>query len=167
MLKAVAQLRKQNVDVHYLVIGAGKQKEAYKKLAEDLKIADAVRFAGTVPDQDLPALYNAASVYLGVSRRADGTRVEGFGIALAEASACGLPVVAGNSGGLAEAVRDGETGIVVEPDAPGAVAEALGRLLSDQLLARRLGQGGRKAVETYFNWDRVIRDLREIESQVA
>ncbi|OLC06584.1 MAG: hypothetical protein AUH78_02215 [Gemmatimonadetes bacterium 13_1_40CM_4_69_8] len=167
VLKAVAELRKQNVDLHYLVIGTGKQKEAYKKLALDLKIADAIRFAGTVPEADLPALYNVASVYLGVSRRADGTRVEGFGIALAEASACGLPVVAGNSGGLAEAVRDGETGFVVEPDAPGAVAAALGRLLRDQLLARRLGQGGRKAVETYFNWDRVIRDLREIESQVA
>jgi phosphatidylinositol alpha-1,6-mannosyltransferase len=167
VLKAVAQLRKQNVDVHYLVIGTGKQKDAYKKLAADLKIADAVRFVGTVPDADLPPLYNTASVYLGVSRRADGTRVEGFGISLAEASACGLPVVAGKSGGLAEAVRDGETGFVVEPDAPEGVADALGRLLSDQLLSRRLGQGGRKAVETYFNWDRVIRDLREIESQVA
>ena len=167
VLKAVAQLRKQNIDVHYLVIGTGKEKDAYKKLAADLKIADAIRFVGTVPDADLPALYNTASVYLGISRRADGTRVEGFGISLAEASACGLPVVAGKSGGLAEAVRDGETGFVVEPDAPEGVAEALGRLLSDQLLSRRLGQGGRKAVETYFNWDRVIRDLREIESQVA
>ncbi len=167
VLKAVAQLRKQNIDVHYLVIGTGKEKDAYKKLAADLKIADAIRFVGTVPEADLPALYNTASVYLGISRRADGTRVEGFGISLAEASACGLPVVAGKSGGLAEAVRDGETGFVVEPDAPEGVAEALGRLLSDQLLSRRLGQGGRKAVETYFNWDRVIRDLREIESQVA
>ncbi len=167
VLKAVAQLRKQNIDVHYLVIGTGKEKDAYKKLAADLKIADAIRFVGTVPEADLPALYNTASVYLGISRRADGTRVEGFGISLAEASACGLPVVAGKSGGLAEAVRDGETGFVVEPDAPEAVADVLGRLLSDQLLSRRLGQGGRKAVETYFNWDRVIRDLREIESQVA
>src|SRR6267143_1179823 len=167
VLKAVAQLRKQSVDVHYLVIGTGKQKDAYKKLAADLKIADAIRFVGTVPEADLPALYNTASVYPGVSRRAHGTRVEGFGISLAEASARGPPVVAGNSGGLAEAVRDGETGFVVEPDAPEAVAAALGRLLSDQLLSRRLGQGGRKAVETYFNWDRVIRALREIESQVA
>jgi phosphatidylinositol alpha-1,6-mannosyltransferase len=102
-----------------------------------------------------------------VSRRADGTRVEGFGIALAEASACGLPVIAGQSGGLAEVVHDGETGLVVNPEEPEAVAAALKRLLQDQLLARRLGQAGRKAIESQYNWDRVIRDLRDIESQVS
>jgi len=81
--------------------------------------------------------------------------------------ACGLPVIAGQSGGLAEAVHDGETGLVVNPDDPAAVAAALKRLLGDQLFARRLGQAGRKAIETYYNWDRVIRDLRDIESQVS
>jgi len=88
-------------------------------------------------------------------------------VALAEASACGVPVIAGNSGGLPEAVKDGETGLIVEPDNLDAVAEALERLLTDQLLARRFGQAGRKAVETSYNWDRVIRDLREIEAQVV
>jgi glycosyltransferase involved in cell wall biosynthesis len=68
---------------------------------------------------------------------------------------------------LAEAVRDGETGFVVNPDDADAVANALKRLFGDQLLARRLGQAGRKAIETYYNWDRVIRDLRDIESQVS
>ena len=92
---------------------------------------------------------------------------ESNGVTLAEASACGLPVIAGQSGGLAEAVHDGETGLVVDPDDPAAVAAALKRLLDDQLLARRLGQAGRKAIETYYNWDRVIRDLRDIESQVS
>jgi glycosyltransferase involved in cell wall biosynthesis len=76
-------------------------------------------------------------------------------------------VIAGQSGGLAEAVHDGETGLVVNPDDPEAVTVALKRLLGDQLLARRLGQAGRKAIETYYNWDRVIRDLRDIESQVS
>jgi phosphatidylinositol alpha-1,6-mannosyltransferase len=108
-----------------------------------------------------------ATAYVGVSRRADGSRVEGFGVALAEASACGLPVIAGQSGGLAEAVQDGETGFVVDPDEPAAVADAIKRLVGDQLLARRLGQAGRKSIETYYNWDRVIRDLRDIESQVS
>ena len=166
-LKAVAEVRKAGHEVGYLVIGAGKKKDAYKKLAQELGIEEAVRFIGTVPDKELPALYNVAEVYLGVSRRAEGTRVEGFGIALAEASACGLPVIAGRSGGVAEAVKDGDTGFVVDPEDPAAAAQALTRLLSDQLLARRLGQAGRKAVETNFNWDRVVRDLREIESQVS
>ncbi len=166
-LKAVAECRRGGLDVNYLVVEAGKKRSTYVKLAEELAIADAVRFVGNVPDKDLPALFNAATAYIGVSRRADGTRVEGFGIALAEASACGLPVIAGRSGGLAEAVRDGETGLVVDPDDPAAVVAALKRLLEDQLLARRLGQAGRKAIETYYNWDRVIRDLRDIESQVS
>jgi phosphatidyl-myo-inositol dimannoside synthase len=149
------------------VIGAGKQRNALRKLADTLKIADAVRFLGPVPDNQLPALYNAAEVYLGVSRHTETTHVEGFGLALSEAAACGLPVIAGMSGGLAEAVQDGETGLVVNPDDPNAVAQALSRVLDDQLFARRLGQAGRKSVETYYNWDRVIRDLREIEAQVA
>jgi phosphatidylinositol alpha-1,6-mannosyltransferase len=166
-LKAVAECRRGGLAVNYLVVGAGKKKKAYLKLAEELDIAAAVRFVGNVPDPDLPLLLNAATAYIGVSRRADGTRVEGFGVALAEASACGLPVIAGQSGGLAEAVRDGETGLVVDPDDPAAVAAALKRLLEDQLLARRLGQGGRKAIETLYNWDRVIRDLQDIESQVS
>jgi glycosyltransferase involved in cell wall biosynthesis len=55
----------------------------------------------------------------------------------------------------------------VDPDAPAAVGQALERVLGDQLLARRLGVAGRKSVETFYNWDRVIRDLREIEAQVA
>jgi phosphatidylinositol alpha-1,6-mannosyltransferase len=166
-LRAVAELRKEGVDVSYVVVGAGKQRAAYRRLAAELGIDDVVRFIGAVPDADLPALYNTAAAYLGVSRREDRGKVEGFGVALAEASACGLPVIAGRSGGLAEAVTDGETGIVVEPDDAKAVAAALKRVLTDQLLARRLGQAGRKAVETYYNWDRVIRELREIESQVT
>jgi phosphatidylinositol alpha-1,6-mannosyltransferase len=166
-LKAVAECRRAGLMVNYLVVGAGKKKSTYVKLAEELDITAAVRFVGNVPEPDLPLLLNAASAYVGVSRRADGTRVEGFGVALAEASACGLPVIAGQSGGLAEAVSDGQTGLVVDPDDPAAVAAALKRLLEDQLLARRLGQGGRKAIETYYNWDRVLRDLRDIESQVS
>jgi len=165
-LRALAQVRKAGPDVGYLVVGAGKKKDAFRKLAEDLGIAEAVRFLGTVPEKELPGLYNVAHAYLGVSRRAE-SRVEGFGIALAEASACAVPVIAGRSGGVAEAVQDGETGFVVDPEDPAAVAQALTRLLSDQLLARRLGQAGRKAVETLYNWDRVVRDLREIESQVS
>lgn len=167
VLKTIARLRGQGTEVNYLVVGAGKKGRAYKRLADDLGIAEQVRFTGNVPDSELPALYNAAVAYVGLTRRAAGGRVEGFGIALAEASACGLPVIAGRSGGVAEAVKEGETGLIVEPEDMDAVGGAIKRLLDDQLLARRLGQGGRKSVETHYNWDRVIRDLREIEAQVV
>ena len=166
-LQSISRLRRRGVDVSYLVVGTGKKRAKYRRMAAELGIGDAVRFIGSVPDADLPPLYNLASAYVGVSRRAARSHVEGFGVALAEASACGLPVIAGHSGGLAEAVQNEETGLVVEPDDADAVAEALARILSDQLLARRLGQAGRKAVESFYNWDRVIRDLRGIESQVS
>ena len=154
-------------DVRYAVAGAGPDRERLEKLTHKLGLADRVRFLGGVTDQDLPALYNLASVYVGASRRSERLGVEGFGISLVEASACGLPVVAGNSGGVPDAVQDGETGFLVPPEDPAALADAICRLLGDATLATRLGGNGRRAVETHFNWDRVVRDLREIESQVV
>src|SRR5439155_1549747 len=84
-----------------------------EKLAHKLGVADRVRFLGQVSERDLPALYNLATVYVGASRRAERIGVEGFGIALVEASACGVPVVGGNAGGVPDAVRDGERGSLV------------------------------------------------------
>ena len=75
--------------------------------------------------------------------------------------------MAGDSGGVADAVRDGETGFLVPPEDPAACAAAICRLLQDPDLARRIGAGGRRAVETYYNWDRVVRDLRAIEAEVT
>jgi len=154
-------------DVRYAVAGAGPDRERLEQLAQELGVGDRVRFLGGVGDQDLPAFYNLASVYVGASRRAGRLGVEGFGISLVEASACGLPVVAGNSGGIPDAVRDGETGFLVPPEDPPALAGAISRLLADTELARRVGAAGRRAVETYYNWDRVVRDLRAIEAEVS
>jgi glycosyltransferase involved in cell wall biosynthesis len=73
-------------------------------------------------------------------------------------------VVAGREAGLIDAVRDGETGLLVDPYNPAAVADGLNRLLSDSALRQRMGKAGRRAVETYFNWDRVVRDIEDIEA---
>src|SRR5438552_19118407 len=137
--RIVARCRNDGLDLNYLVVGSGKKRKEYQKLAGELHIADHVRFVGNVPEAELPAVFNIANAYVGVSRRADGSRVEGFGVALAEASACGLPVIAGQSGGLAEAVNDGETGLVVDPDERVAVVAALKRLFGDLPFASRLG----------------------------
>jgi glycosyltransferase involved in cell wall biosynthesis len=78
-----------------------------------------------------------------------------------------LPVVAGNSGGIPDAVQDGETGFLVPPEDPAAFAEAISRVLNDAPLAQRMGDRGRRAVETHFNWERAVRDLRAIEAEVG
>jgi phosphatidylinositol alpha-1,6-mannosyltransferase len=167
VLRALPEIIARAPDVRYAVAGKGPERERLKKLAHKIGVADRVHFLGEVSENDLPALYNLASVYVGASRRAERLGVEGFGISLVEASACGLPVVAGRSGGIPDAVREGETGFLIPPEDPAAIAEVVTRLLGDTELAGRVGMAGRRAVETYYNWDRVVRDLRAIEAEFA
>jgi phosphatidylinositol alpha-1,6-mannosyltransferase len=148
----------------YAIAGIGERLPKFEQLRDELRLGDAVRFLGGVADHELPALYNAADLYVGASRRVEGL-AEGFGISLVEASACGLAVVGGRSGGVPEAVREGETGILVDPDDPAAVAAGINALLADPERRHRLGAAGRKAVETYYNWDRVVRDLVAIDAR--
>jgi phosphatidylinositol alpha-1,6-mannosyltransferase len=165
-LRALFLLGERYPDLRYAVVGTGEEQVSLEEEARHLGVADRVRFLTDVPDRDLPAIYNCAEVYLGVSRLME-QRVEGFGISIAEASACGIPVVAGRSGGIPEAVRDGETGLLVDAERPEAVSDALRVLLDDSALRARLGAAGRRAVETYYNWDRVAGDLARIGHEFA
>lgn len=164
VIKALPAIRAAHPGTRYAVAGVGPRRVELDRLVERLGLGDAVKFLGSVPDADLPALYNAADLYVGASRRHE-LLVEGFGISLVEASACGLAVVGGRSGGVPDAVRDGETGILVDPDDPAAVAAGVNRLLSDEALRRRMGEAGRRAVETYYNWGRVADDLIRIDAE--
>lgn len=163
VIRAFARVRERVPGARYAVAGTGDRRPQLEALARSAGVADAVRFLGFVPDDDLPALYNAVDLYAGVSRYHE-LLVEGFGISLVEASASGLAVLGGRTGGVPEAVRDGETGVLVDADEAGAVADGLVRLLGDEALRHRLGAAGRRAVETYYNWDRVTADLRRIDA---
>jgi phosphatidyl-myo-inositol dimannoside synthase len=157
----LARLRARYADLGYIVVGRGEELEQLKQLANRLGVADRVRFLTEVPDQDLPTIYSSGVAYLGLSRLME-QRAEGFGIALLEAAACGLPVIAARTGGIPDAVRDGETGVLVDPGDVGQVEAAVSRVLDDPALASRLGQAGRRAVETFYNWNRVAADLEQI-----
>jgi phosphatidyl-myo-inositol dimannoside synthase len=165
-LQVVSNLRRDHPDVRYAVVGSGIKLEQLQALARELGVADRVRFLTDVPDADLPALYNCAEIYLGLSRPAE-LLIEGFGISFSEAAACGIPSIGGQAGGIPDAVKDGETGILVDSTDPKAVSQTVRFLLEDRALARRMGHAGRRAVERYFNWDRVTADIRAIGDELA
>ncbi|HET6777415.1 MAG TPA: glycosyltransferase family 4 protein [Gemmatimonadales bacterium] len=166
VLHVVAALATEHPTLRYAVVGSGPMQAQLEALARALGVMSRVRFLTNVPDSDLPALYNNAEIYLGVSRPAE-LMMEGFGISLSEASACGIPVIGGSSGGIPDAVLENQTGLLVDARTANPVADAVRLLLSDKALARRLGEGGRKAVETYFNWDRVTSDVQQIGAELG
>lgn len=165
-LQVLARLAPRYPDLHYAVAGTGGDRDRLVALAGSLGVADRVHWLGAIGDDLLPSLLRNATAYLGLSRQ-EGIDVEGFGISLVEASGCGVPVVGTKSGGIPDAVRNGETGILVESGDGEGIATAVAKLLDDDELARGLGNGGRRAVEEFYNWDRVARDLRRLGDEAT
>lgn len=157
-IQALARLRDEFPTLRYVLVGEGHDETRLRNLAAQLDVMDRVGFAGPMRDDELPEAYATSTVYLGASRIDKSINVEGFGISFIEASAAGLPIVAGDSGGVRSAVRDGETGFVVDPTDVDAVAGALATLLRDDELRATMGAAGRTAVETHYNWQRVAVD---------
>lgn len=135
------------------IAGAGRDRVRLEHLVEKLQAP--VHLMGRVPSVDLPALYACADVFsLCCRSRWGGLEQEGFGIVFLEAAAAGIPAVAGDSGGAAEAVADGESGLVVhDPTSALAVSAAIERLLADPALAARQGQAARARAETEYSYD--------------
>jgi phosphatidylinositol alpha-1,6-mannosyltransferase len=156
-IRAVARLHDSHPDLVLAIAGGGRDEQRLKRLAAELGAP--VRFLGRVPNDDLPNLYGCADVFTMLCRnRWGGLEQEGFGIVFVEAAACGVPQVAGDSGGAADAVADGETGIVVrhpgdDPGAVDAAADAFARLLDDPQLRLTMGAAARRRAETEFCYD--------------
>lgn len=164
LIRALPLVRRAVPGAVLLLVGTGPDRARLGRVAAEAGVADAVIFTGAVPWRELPAYYRAGHVFAMPCRtRRAGLDVEGLGMVYLEASACGLPVVAGNSGGAPEAVRDGETGLVVhDPRSPRAVAARLVPLLRDADLAAAMGRTGRAWAEAEWTWDRMAARLRLI-----
>ena len=167
VIKALAKLRSGFPNLRYALVGEGVDEPRLKNLVRELGVADNVIFAGPLPDEELPEVYATATIYAGPSRIDNEINAEGFGISFLEASASGLPVVAGDSGGVRSAVRDGETGIVLPPLDIDAWTSTIAELLQSESRRASLGNAGRRAVEAFYNWERVARDTREFTLQVV
>ncbi|MEV7600266.1 glycosyltransferase family 4 protein [Kitasatospora sp. NPDC089797] len=154
LIEAMPRILADVPDAVLLIVGGGPYRADLEKLADAKGVRASVRFTGSVPWAELPAHYGAGDVFAMPCRtRRGGLDVEGLGIVYLEASATGLPVVAGDSGGAPDAVLEGETGYVVPGGSAEASAERIVRLLRDEELRRRLGEAGRRWVERSWRWD--------------
>jgi phosphatidylinositol alpha-1,6-mannosyltransferase len=154
LIRALPAVRRRVPDVALLLVSGGPYRPKLERLAREQGVESDVVFTGSVPWAELPALFAAGDVYAMPCRtRAAGLDVEGLGIVYLEASATGLPVVGGDSGGAPDAVREGETGYVVGGRDLAALTERLVELLADPVKAKAMGAAGREWVEREWRWE--------------
>jgi phosphatidylinositol alpha-1,6-mannosyltransferase len=163
LILAMPAILAREPDAVLLIVGGGPYAKELEKLAAETGVTDAVRFTGPVPWAELPAHFGAGDVFAMPCRtRRGGLDVEGLGIVYLEASATGLPVVAGDSGGASDAVLDGETGWVVRGGSVEETADRIATLLGDPELRRRMGERGRAWVEEKWRWDLLAERLKAL-----
>ena len=143
-----------------LLVGDGPYGPDLRRLAAGLGVADAITFTGSVPAGELPGYYAAGDVFAMPCRtRRGGLDIEGLGIVYLEASAAGLPVIGGDSGGAPDAILDGETGYVVPGRSVTALTERITGLLADPARAQAMGRRGLAWAEQEWDWSRVASRL--------
>jgi phosphatidylinositol alpha-1,6-mannosyltransferase len=163
VLAAVAARNRGAGSPVLLLVGDGPYRAKLSRLAQQVGVAGSVVFAGAVPRAELPAHYDAGDVFAMPCRtRRGGLDVEGLGIVYLEASATGLPVVSGDSGGAPDAVLAGETGYVVPGRDVAAVADRIAGLLADPAGAAAMGEKGIAWIDREWRWDLVAERLWQI-----
>lgn len=163
LIRAFPAIRQRVHGAALVIVGGGPHRDELRRLAHSCGVYDHVVFTDGVPSEELPAHHAMADVFAMPCRtRGGGLDVEGLGIVYLEASATGVPVVAGDSGGAPESVRDGETGLVVDGRDVGAVVTAVGDLLADPARAAAMGAAGREWVVDEWQWKYKAQRLGEL-----
>lgn len=171
LLRAVARLRERLASggavepgsLRVLIVGGGPEEERLRNLAGELGLSDVTRFVGQVPHAEVPDWLGQLDVYVALSRLDS----ESFGVAVLEASACAVPVVVSDAGGLPEVVVDGQTGFVVPRDDPEAAAAALANLVQDRHRRQAMGAAGRRHVEANYSWGASVAAMNDVYARVA
>ena len=166
VLRALPALLKRHSTLRYVIVGDGEERPRLESMARELGVTPQVTFVGEVPDDLLPGYFAAADIFV-LPNRVEKGDFEGFGIVFLEAAAAGLPTVGGRSGGVPEAVLEDETGLLVDGTDPAELEGALHRLLVDRVLARSLGEAGRRRVRNEFTWAASAARLREAHLELA
>ncbi|MGH7859261.1 MAG: glycosyltransferase, partial [Candidatus Binatia bacterium] len=167
VLRALPRVLAEHPELVYVIVSDGEERGYLEELARQLGIEESVRFVGEVPFDALPRWYHTCDLFILANRRMENGDVEGFGIVFLEASSCAKPVIAGDSGGTADAVRESFNGLRIDASDPPNISAAILRLLRDPDLRRRLGENGRRLVEAEHGWDTVAGKIRALSSAVA
>jgi phosphatidyl-myo-inositol dimannoside synthase len=168
LIRVLPRIRDRVRDARLLIVGDGPHRGELERRAADLGVRDAVVFAGRVSDDELPAHFAAGDVFAMPCReRKGGLEVEAFGIVFIQAEAVGVPVVAGDIGGVPDALRDGTTGRLVDPRNDDAVAEAIAELLMDPDAGRTMGAEGAAMVAAGYTWPARTAQLRDLLGTVV
>ncbi|MFH1426650.1 MAG: glycosyltransferase family 4 protein [Candidatus Kerfeldbacteria bacterium] len=162
VIKAFAPLKDKLPNTHYVIAGDGEYKKQLEQLVRENKLTGRVHFVGNVSNEELARWYARCEVFVMPSRQLHNNDVEGFGMVFVEANSFGKPVIGGKSGGVSDAVIDGKTGFLVDPEDAGMLTEALDRILSNESEAIRLGYNGSERVKETFQWEIQARQLQEL-----
>jgi phosphatidylinositol alpha-1,6-mannosyltransferase len=154
LIEALPAILKKIPTAHLLLVGEGPYRTHLEKMVSKASLQESVTFTGRVMYDKLPQYLSAADVFAMPSRsRFFGLEVEGLGIVYLEASACGVPVIAGNSGGAPDAVLEGVTGLCIDGTNVAHIADAVIEILSDSVRASRMGKAGRDWIADQWRWE--------------
>ena len=167
VLRALPKVLAEIPDFKYLIAGEGPEKERLQTLVRELRVQHAVIFTGDVGHDQICDFYNLCDVFAMVNRLDESGDVESFGMVFTEANAVGKPVIGGRSGGTAEAVLQGQTGFLVDPNSADEVADRLLLLLKNEHLSKRMGAAGLERVRVEFNWPARAQALRQITADLV
>ena len=156
LLETWAAVTARHPDARLLIAGGGPLLGSLRALAESRRLGGSVRFTGYVPEAEKADHFNLADVFVFPSA------MEGFGLAVAEAMASGLPVVASDRGAIPELLADGEGGFLCDPARPELLGDRLQRLLADAPLRAKLGAANAERIERHFRWERCVAATRRV-----
>jgi len=156
-IRAIAKLKAKYPDIRYIIVGKGREEQSLRKLVGELALENQVIFAGYVSDEELPKYYNLCDIFILLNRQSvDNIRLkgdyEGFGIVFLEASACAKPVIAGNFGGIYDAIEDQKSGYIIDGTDLNIILDTINALISDRIKRKKMGEYGLKRAQQSFDW---------------
>ncbi len=160
LIRAFSILKKQLMNTELIIIGSGSQESELKRLTNELKLEDSIKFIGSIEHSDVPKWLNSFDIFVALSNS------ESFGVAVLEASACGLPVLVSDVGGLPEVVINGSTGFVIPKQNSMAAADKLLQMATNNALRERMGSKGRDFVVKNYEWGKCADQMEDLYKQV-